>query len=74
MKVKPYWWYKNKYADRKGNWPVKLDGQVVTLPLAIEMFIVQKYWHLRDSVGIKKIYYKKLKEYLQQPSSSESME
>ena len=74
MNVKPYEWYKNKYGSRLGNWPVKLDGQVVTLPLAVEMFIVQKYWHLRDSVGIKKIYYKKLKEHLQQPSSSGSIE
>jgi hypothetical protein len=74
MKLKPYEWYKNKYAGRQGNWPVKLDGQVATLPLAVEMFIVQKYWHLRDRVGIKKVYYKKLKEHLQQPSSSESIE
>jgi len=64
MKVKPYWWYKNKYGDKQGNWPVKLNGQYILLPLAVEMYIVQKYWHLRDSVGIKKIYYKKLKEYL----------
>lgn len=64
MKFKPYWWYKNKYGDKAGNWPVKLNGQVILLPLAVEMYIVQKYWHLRDSVGIKKIYYKKLKEYL----------
>lgn len=69
MKLKPYEWYKNKYGERLGNWPVKLDGQVVTLPLAVEMFIVQKYWHLRDSIGIKKVYYKRLKEQLQSSSS-----
>jgi hypothetical protein len=72
MKPKEYEWYKNKYGDRKGNWPVRLEGQIVLLPLAVEMFLVQKYWHLRDSKGIKKIYYKRLKRYLQQPSSSES--
>lgn len=74
MKLKPYEWYKEKYRDRKGNWPVKLDGQSVLLPLAVEMFLVQKYWHLRDSVGIKKVYYKRLKQYLQQPSSSDAIE
>lgn len=72
MKVKPYEWYKNKYNDRKGNWPVKVEGQVMLLPLAVEMFLVQRYWHLRDTRGIKKVYYKKLKEHLQSMSPSDS--
>lgn len=74
MRYKEYEWYKNKYGDRKGNWPIRIEGQVVLLPLAIEMFLVQKYWHLRDSKGIKKVYYKRLREYLQEPSSSLTIE
>lgn len=72
MKLKPYEWYKDKYGSRRGNWPVKLEGEIVTLPLAVEMFLVQKFWHLRNTKGIKKVYYRRLKLYLQQPSSSES--
>ena len=57
MKFKPYQWFKDKYGDRCGNWPIKHEGEQVTLPLCVEMFLVQ----LGDSVGMKKVYYKRLK-------------
>jgi hypothetical protein len=56
---KPYEYFKNKYGDRKGNWQICVDGQIMRLTLAIEMYVVQKHWHKRDK-GIKKIYRREL--------------
>jgi hypothetical protein len=62
---KSYEYFKEKYGNRPGNWQVCIEGQIMILPLAIEMYLVQKHWHKRDK-GIKKIYRKELMKFLKQ--------
>lgn len=67
---KSYQYFKEKYGERPGNWQVCIQGQIMRLPLAVEMYIVQKHWHKRD-MGIKKIYRKELMKFLKQLESGE---
>jgi len=56
---KPYQYFLDKYGKKPGNWQVCIEGQIMRMPLAIEMYVIQKHWHKRDK-GIKKIYRKEL--------------